>query len=40
MNKLKSGIFLLKLDKVITVNERELKKLKELKKSYLNDMFV
>ena len=29
-----------KLDNLITVNERELKKLKELKKSYLNDMFV
>ena len=36
----KIGNFFTKLDKVITVNERELKKLKELKKSYLNDMFV
>ena len=36
----KIGKFFQHLDNLITVNERELKKLKELKKSYLNDMFV
>ncbi len=36
----KIGTFFDKLDDLITVNERELNKLKELKKSYLKDMFV
>ena len=36
----KIGEFFKHLDDLITVNERELNKLKELKKSYLKDMFV
>ena len=36
----KIGEFFKHLDNLITVNERELNKLKELKKSYLKDMFV
>ena len=36
----KIGKFFKHLDNLITVNERELNKLKELKKSYLKDMFV
>ena len=36
----KIGKFLHSIDDLITVNERELNKLKELKKSYLKDMFV
>ena len=36
----KIGKFFKQLDDLITVNERELNKLKELKKSYLKDMFV
>ncbi len=36
----KIGMFFKHLDNLITVNERELNKLKELKKSYLKDMFV
>ena len=36
----KIGEFFNHLDDLITVNERELNKLKELKKSYLKDMFV
>ncbi|GAB2023191.1 restriction endonuclease subunit S [Pseudolactococcus yaeyamensis] len=36
----KIGEFFKQLDNLITVNERELNKLKELKKSYLKDMFV
>ena len=34
------GAFFNQLNNTITVNERELNKLKELKKSYLKDMFV
>ena len=34
------GNFFRNIDNLITVNERELNKLKELKKSYLKDMFV
>ena len=36
----KIGKFLHSIDDLITVNERELNKLKELKKSYLKNMFV
>ena len=36
----KIGKFFKHLDDLIAVNERELNKLKELKKSYLKDMFV
>ena len=36
----KIGEFFKHIDDLITVNERELNKLKELKKSYLKDMFV
>ena len=36
----KIGKFLHSIVDLITVNERELNKLKELKKSYLKDMFV
>ena len=36
----KIGKFLHSIDDLITVNEGELNKLKELKKSYLKDMFV
>ena len=38
--QIKIGKFFKHLDNLITVNERELNKLKELKKSYLKDMFV
>ena len=38
--QIKIGKFFTKLDQAIAVNERELNKLKELKKSYLKDMFV